>query len=688
MGNLLLDASSPASVYNGAGDPVTGSFTPPANSLLVVWIRYNTGTGNTPTDPTVTDNLGVHLTYTLIAHNRNPETSTAVDGALAVWTAPVTVSAAMTVTAHETDAATGAAILVQVFTDSGGTLPGTGAVVENASASAITSIAQGFTATVTGSRGLIGMSDFNAAGVPAAGTGCTVTGGDAADQGTTLAYGCALRSTADGVAGATTTMNLTIGSTTDARWIALEVTPGATAAYGSSTYTMWPGAGPNMARRFTPPTLSSIVPVAVSDDAEQTTHDHTTSPVTATLAISDGTAPAITHATSDAVFGLGMDAGAAANAHTTSDASVTATTTDGTAPALGHTTAAPAVSATTAAEATTHSQVTPNAAPGVGAPSEPTTHAVATGDVTATATTTDGTAPDLAHATSPVTATTTTTDTTAPDLAHTTYDATVSTATILNADAGDAANTHTTGDPTPSLAVAAEQTTHSHVTGAAAPGLAVADTNPATAHTTGVATPGLSAPAEQTTHAQVAGAPTPGLGATDTAPALAHTTAAPAPGLAVPAGDAATTHTAYDAGVSMATDVAVNAELAPISAHTAYDATVSLGGSTINANAEAAATTHTTYDASYGLTPPAGAPTLDHKGWGVTATQTTTSSAASIGHAAFDATVHDSNAHISVDTDLAWTGIHDGTGTATNPGDATTTAHSADSRTQVTALLG
>lgn len=259
MGNLSLDASSPSSVWNPSGDASTGSFTPPANSLLVVWLRYNTGTGNTPTDPTVTDSLGVPLAYTLRAHNRNPEVSTAVDGALAVWSAPVFTSAAMTVTAHDTDAATGDAILVQVFTDDSGNIPGIGAIVENASASAITSVAEGFTATVTGSRGLIALSDFNAAGVPAAGSGCTVTGGDAFDQGATLAYCCALRSTADGVAGATTTMNLTISSTTDARWITVEVTPAQPPQVGNAPAQFWPGAGPFQLERLRPDPYADVI---------------------------------------------------------------------------------------------------------------------------------------------------------------------------------------------------------------------------------------------------------------------------------------------------------------------------------------------------------------------------------------------------------------------------------------------
>lgn len=242
MGTLALDASSPASVYSTTTSATTASFTPPANSLVVVWLRYNTGNGETGvSDPTITDSLGAHLTYTLLAHNRRADINNA-NSAVAVWSAVVPTSQAMTITATEFSAGltVACALKVQVWTDSSGSAPGTGAVVKGATVSAITSLAAQFTATATGSRGIIGWSDWDTnAGTVTAGTGCTLTGGDAANP-FTVAYACVLRSANDGTAAATTTINLNTPSTANARWITVEVVPAVTSAAGTASIT---GAG-------------------------------------------------------------------------------------------------------------------------------------------------------------------------------------------------------------------------------------------------------------------------------------------------------------------------------------------------------------------------------------------------------------------------------------------------------------
>jgi hypothetical protein len=268
MGALSLDASSPATVWTTATvTATTASFTPPAGSLLLIWLRNNGNAAATPADPTITDNLGVHLTYTLQAHNRNPDIN-AANGSMSLFTAVVATSAAMTVTTSDDNpAGSGRALKVQVWTDSSGVAPGVGTPIENATLTPITSVAQNITATVTGSRGVMGWADWDAGtGAPSAGAGCTTTGGDAANEAGLLSHAVILRTANDGVVGSPITMNLTTPSTQNARWIAIEVTPvSSTPEVGSTPWSYWPGDGPNPSQRFVedPRVVENLTPDTV-----------------------------------------------------------------------------------------------------------------------------------------------------------------------------------------------------------------------------------------------------------------------------------------------------------------------------------------------------------------------------------------------------------------------------------------
>lgn len=240
---LILHSSSPGIVWNaGTATNTTASFTPPANSRLAILWSANSGAGNAPAAPTITDSLGVPLTYTLEQHSKSPEVPNA-DGQAAIWTAAVTASTAMTITTTNNDPATGQALKVQVWTHDSGSTPTIGSTdTEGSSTTSTTSVSQSFTATANDSRGLMAVCDWDATSpAPAAGTGCTLTGGGSASQSPTLTYAFALRSSADGVSGSLTTLNVTLGAASaNKRWAVVEIVPPVVVATGLPSLVMAP----------------------------------------------------------------------------------------------------------------------------------------------------------------------------------------------------------------------------------------------------------------------------------------------------------------------------------------------------------------------------------------------------------------------------------------------------------------
>jgi hypothetical protein len=219
---LAIDASSPATATANTGaatqTATTASFTPPANSLLVVLAALDATASGTPA-ATVTDNLGGHLTYTQRVFSNRGDSPVA-DGAAIIWTAPVVTSSAMTVSVANTGGgiASDLAVRVMVITDGSGATPGVGAVAKVASTST-TSLAASYTATGTNSWGFAVANDWKATGsMTAGGTGNTLT-----DTGTfagNISYGFVRRTTPDGVGGVTTTLTLNPGASSTAMHLA------------------------------------------------------------------------------------------------------------------------------------------------------------------------------------------------------------------------------------------------------------------------------------------------------------------------------------------------------------------------------------------------------------------------------------------------------------------------------------
>jgi hypothetical protein len=226
---LAIDGSSPAIATQANGTVATvttASFTPPAGStLLILWAGDAAGA---PSAPTITDNLGVHLTYTRTDWQSIADSPTA-HGQAAAWTAPVGTSAAMTVTVTSGSASGErcAAMAVLVITGADAVTP-VGAHGKSGSLSAA-AIAQNYTAAATSGWGFVGDNDFDQVGAQTAGTGCTLIG--SANVSTAITYGFVRRTSADDVNGGSNTLNVTLpGTSTNLSWVYVEIVP----ATGSS----------------------------------------------------------------------------------------------------------------------------------------------------------------------------------------------------------------------------------------------------------------------------------------------------------------------------------------------------------------------------------------------------------------------------------------------------------------------
>lgn len=93
----LLGAISGAAGSFGTGAYTTGSFTPPDGSMLVIGVEVieNGGTGDAFTDLTITDSLGVPLTYTTVI---SQAADTTFVTSLRIYRAFVTTGVSMTLT--------------------------------------------------------------------------------------------------------------------------------------------------------------------------------------------------------------------------------------------------------------------------------------------------------------------------------------------------------------------------------------------------------------------------------------------------------------------------------------------------------------------------------------------------------------------------------------------------------------
>lgn len=204
---IYVDVSTPALVDNQGGSSATvttASFTPPANSLLLVMYAGNSSSSSdSPGLPTITDNLGTHLTYNLIQNATDSTTGqTSTGGQSVLWWASVTTSAAMTVSCTSQEASAfenGLQVVVLMRADPVNPV-GSSGVGDLTTGS--TSHTQSYTAGSTGGMGFMAMCDFNnsASANPTAATGCTLISGPPHST-AHITYANLRRTTADDVSG-------------------------------------------------------------------------------------------------------------------------------------------------------------------------------------------------------------------------------------------------------------------------------------------------------------------------------------------------------------------------------------------------------------------------------------------------------------------------------------------------------
>lgn len=223
---ILIDGSTPAVAVQATGTTATvvsGSFTPPVGSVLLVRYSANTLDPNDPGNPTITDNLGAHLTYTSWDIGKRPDSPLA-EGQVATWTTPILVSAAMTITVTNGAASPNrhAALQVTVITGAEQSNP-VGTHGKSSSLSAA-SIAQAVLGTRAGSRSFITTCDWADIGAQTAGTATTLE--SSADVAANFVYGFFRAASNSGVPGANATLNVTIpGTSTSLRWAWVEILP-------------------------------------------------------------------------------------------------------------------------------------------------------------------------------------------------------------------------------------------------------------------------------------------------------------------------------------------------------------------------------------------------------------------------------------------------------------------------------
>lgn len=225
---LVIDASTPAIAVqtNGATATVaSAAFIPPSGSL--VYARWAGNSTSLPTTPGIT---GGSLSWTLLDWQSRNDAPTRDGQAAHWWATGAGASMSVTVTNNTSSGFRAAALRVTVFTGHDTVTP-IGAHGKAGSASAA-SIAQSFTAQVTGSQGFIGVCDWDVMGAMSAGTGCTLEG--SANVTTDITYGFVRRTSADGVASASTTLNVTLpGTSTNLAWVYAEIRAAAGGATSS-----------------------------------------------------------------------------------------------------------------------------------------------------------------------------------------------------------------------------------------------------------------------------------------------------------------------------------------------------------------------------------------------------------------------------------------------------------------------
>ena len=224
---ITIDASTPSIVTQtnpSTATLTTSNFTPADNSLLLIRWAGNSHQLIAPAMPTITDNLGTHLVYTLIDWVSILDNGS-IDGQAACWYATVNTGTAMNITVtHGSLDNRQAALHVTVINGHDPLAPiGAHGIGTSTSTS---SISQSYTGSASGSQGFIVDSDWTDQGAQTAGTGCTLTNGGSGSIPTQISYAFARRTSADGTNGGTTTLALNLpGSSNKISWTYVEVLP-------------------------------------------------------------------------------------------------------------------------------------------------------------------------------------------------------------------------------------------------------------------------------------------------------------------------------------------------------------------------------------------------------------------------------------------------------------------------------
>lgn len=236
---IVIDSSSPV-VATSTQVTTTASFTPPDGSmLLIAFSGNNDDWPQFPTVPTITDNLGSPLTYTIwdwqvggaAGASASGRASTGHEGQTAFWTANVISSAPMTVTVTNNTTFGQSQNAVKIWVLTGVDLADPVGAHGFSGSTSGTTVNQAYTAQVDGGQGFLAVSDWNAVGTETAGTGCTfdVGKGDSGSIGAPdVSFGFCHRTTDDDANGVTNNLRMTLPSTsTSYNWSYIEIQPGA-----------------------------------------------------------------------------------------------------------------------------------------------------------------------------------------------------------------------------------------------------------------------------------------------------------------------------------------------------------------------------------------------------------------------------------------------------------------------------
>ena len=229
---LALDVSTPVAVTQttsiaagATGTFTTASFTPPAGAILIVILCSNSGTSSiTLSNFAVTDNLGAHLTYSLVKQvgNLSNDAQTTVWSSSSIGTsAAMTVSASYKNSGSASDTGTPTLLRVLVITGADTTAP----IGANGGARGrTTNVNTSYSSTVNGSWGWMGYADWSASGIP------SVPAGEAVDSSYNVSgqdsYAVIKQTSTTASAGTSVTMSTsTPSSGTQISYVYFEIVP-------------------------------------------------------------------------------------------------------------------------------------------------------------------------------------------------------------------------------------------------------------------------------------------------------------------------------------------------------------------------------------------------------------------------------------------------------------------------------